>query len=69
MNNALSKYFSRNYHLVLLVISISAVALFHHLITGVEWASIATACVTAFRAGDAMVEYLHKRAENSASKE
>jgi uncharacterized membrane protein YjjP (DUF1212 family) len=60
-DNVFAKYLSRNYHLVLLVIGISAVALFYKLISGGEWVAIASACVAAFRAGDAVVEWLHTR--------
>jgi uncharacterized membrane protein YjjP (DUF1212 family) len=61
----LAKYLSRNYHLVLLVIGISAVALFQKLISGGEWATIATATIAAFRAGDAVVEWIHKQGERN----
>jgi uncharacterized membrane protein YjjP (DUF1212 family) len=60
-DSLVAKYLSRNFHLVLLVIGISAVALFSRLITGGEWVAVSGACITAFRAGDAMVEWLHSR--------
>lgn len=64
-DSVIAKYLSRNYHLVLLVICVSAVAMFKHLMSGGEWVAVSTAVVTAFRAGDAMVEWLHKRDDKS----
>jgi hypothetical protein len=57
----LTKYLSRNYHLAVLVIGVSAFGLFRHLVSGGEWASIALGVITAFRAGDAMVNWLQTR--------
>ena len=60
-DSILAKYLSRNYHLVLLVIGVSALGLFYRLISGGEWVAVASACVAAFRIGDAVVEWIHKQ--------
>lgn len=55
-----ASYLSRNFHLVLIVLGISTWALFTGRLTGVSWATLAGTLVTTFRAGDAVVNWIHK---------
>ena len=57
----LAKFLSRNYHMAMFVLVVSAVALFSHLVSGGEWVAVSTGVVTAFRAGDAVVNWLQTR--------
>jgi hypothetical protein len=57
----LAKYLSRHYHLVLLVIGIGTMALFRHLVSGTEWATVATCAIGTFRVGDAVDTWIHAK--------
>jgi len=45
---------------VLIVIVIGSVALFTGRLTGVSWVTLACTVVTTFRAGDALVNWIHR---------
>jgi hypothetical protein len=60
MDVFIEKFLGRNFHLAILVIALSyTLCLWGHM-TGGEFAGVATAVFTAFRAGDAAVNWIRK---------
>ena len=64
----MGKLLSRNYHLALIVIAVSAPALWWKKISGGEWVTISTVVLGMFRAGDAFVNWVNnKRGDKDGS--
>jgi hypothetical protein len=58
----MSKFLSRNFHLAAGAILVASLALFCRLLTGGEWVTLTLGVVTAFRAGDAIVNWVQTKA-------
>lgn len=61
MDKMFKNYLSRHWHLTLLVLAISTIALFKHLISGTDWDVVVPALIGAFRAGDVFDTWLNKK--------
>lgn len=54
------KLLSRNYHLALIAECGGLVAMFCRLLTGAQFVTLSLGIVTMFRAGDAVVNWIHR---------
>lgn len=58
MEDAMNKFFSRNFHLALLGLVAGVAGLFTHRISGGEFVTLALGINGSFRAGDVIVNWL-----------
>jgi hypothetical protein len=60
LNTIMSKFLGRNYHLAVLVTVLSFILCLYGHMTGGEWTTLAGGIFAAFRAGDALVNWIHR---------
>jgi hypothetical protein len=67
MNLFIEKFLGRNYHLALLIVGMAFGLCVSNHMTGVTFGSVALGIFTSFRAGDAVVNWIHARAPAGAN--
>lgn len=60
MQTFIDKFLGRNFHLAVLIVCLSFYLCLYGHMTGGEWTTLAGGIFAAFRAGDAVVNYIHK---------
>ena len=59
MNVIIEKLLSRNYHLAILAMTGAFIGMYMKVLTGAEYVTLCVSVVGMFRAGDAVVNWIH----------